>query len=124
MTEKRILVVDDEVDFVSMLVKNLELYGYEVEDCVTPNQVLNRFQKKTFDWALIDFKMPKMRGDKLIHKIQALGSSCKFIILTGYSVEDEIQLILDANPKVYGVMQKPLDLRKLVDVIERANNDQ
>ncbi len=124
MTEKRILVVDDEVDFVSMLVKNLELYGYELEDCTTPRQVLNRFKKKSFDWAIIDFKMPKMRGDKLINQIQFMDSSCKFIVMTGYSVEDEVQQILAANPKVFGIMHKPLDLRKLVDVIERANNDQ
>lgn len=123
MPEKRILVVDDEVDFVSMLVKNLELHGYELEDCNTPRQVLNRFKKKSFDWALIDFKMPEMSGDKLIDQIQILDSSCKFIIMTGYSVEDDVQQILDTNPKVFGIIHKPLDVRDLVDVIERANHD-
>jgi DNA-binding NtrC family response regulator len=68
--------------------------------------------------------MPEMRGDKLINQIQFMDSSCKFIVMTGYSVEDEVQQILAANPKVFGIMHKPLDLRKLVDVIERANNDQ
>ncbi len=43
--------------------------------------------------------MPEMRGDKLINQIQFMDSSCKFIVMTGYSVEDEVQQILAEIPR-------------------------
>ncbi len=119
MTRKRIIIVDDEADFVRMLVKNLEVYGYELAECTTPRQVLNRFKKQSYDWALVDYRMPEMNGDRLIREIEALDSSCKFIVLTGFSVNMEVRKIVETNPRVFACLQKPFDVQELVNEIER-----
>ncbi|MBC8344249.1 MAG: response regulator [Bacteroidetes bacterium] len=118
MSGQRIIIVNDEVDFVKMLVSNLEIYGYKPEGCTTPRQVLNRIKKSTYDMVLVDFKMPKMNGGKLIKEIQAIDQACKFIILTGFSVEGEIREIMETNPNVRACLQKPFDMQNLVDEIE------
>jgi len=124
MSGKRIIIVDDEADFVSMLAKNLEIFGYEPEECTTPRQVLNRFRKQSYDWALVDYRMPEMNGDLLVREIEALDTSCKIIMLTGFLLESEVRNIMEANPRINACLQKPFDVQELVNVIERNSRGQ
>lgn len=121
MTPKRIIIVDDEEDFVKILVRNLALYGYDATGCTTSRQALNRIKKGPYDLAIIDYKIPKMAGDILIEKIQNLCSRCEFIIVTGYSVEGRVREIMDTNSKVNACLPKPLDIRDLVNEIEKIH---
>ncbi|MDA2926038.1 response regulator [Acidobacteria bacterium AH-259-G07] len=121
MAEKKILIIDDEEDFVKMLTRNLELHGYHVEGCTTARQALNRVKKKSYDIVLVDFKMPKMGGDVIIEKIQEICPTCKFIILTGFSVDGKVREILETNPKVCACLQKPFEIKDLVSEIEKGS---
>ncbi|MDA2929927.1 response regulator [Acidobacteria bacterium AH-259-O06] len=121
MTEKKILIIDDEEDFVKMLTRNLELHGYDVEGCTTARQALNRVKNNLYDIVLVDFKMPKMDADVLIEKIQEMCPACEFIILTGFSVDGKVQAILETNPKVCACLQKPFEIKDLVSEIEKGS---
>ncbi|MDA2938916.1 response regulator [Acidobacteria bacterium AH-259-A15] len=119
MAEKKILIIDDEEDFVKILTRNLQLYGYDVEGCTTARQALNRVKKKSYDIVLVDFKMPKTGGAMVIEKIQEICPTCEFIIVTGFSVDGKVQEILETDPKVYACLQKPFDIKDLVSEIEK-----
>lgn len=118
MTGKKILIVDNEPDFVKILQLNLESHGYEIDGCTTARQALNRVKKNLFDLILVDFKMPKVRGDELIEMIGDISPISEFIIVTGFSTDGKIQEILETNPKVYACIQKPFDLQDLIAEIE------
>ena len=59
---QKILLVEDDPCFGSVLKSYLELSDYEVTLCVNGNDGLEAFRKDKFDICLLDVMMPEMDG--------------------------------------------------------------
>ena len=67
---QKILLVEDDPCFGSVLKSYLQLSDYEVTLCVNGNEGLEAFRKERFDICLLDVMMPKMDGWEVLRTIR------------------------------------------------------
>ena len=60
--DKRILVVDDEVDITLVIKSGLEQNSFFVDSYNDPNLALKEFKSNYYDLMLVDIRMPQMNG--------------------------------------------------------------
>ncbi len=78
----RILLVDDETDFLTATARIISSLGYEVECAVSGDEALVMYKDSSCDLLITDLKMPVMDGFELIHKIRAINSTQRIIVST------------------------------------------
>lgn len=83
----RVLLVDDELEFVTTLAERLTLRGFKV-DCATRGlDALALTEKNTYDLAVLDMKMPGTSGLELKGLLENIQKDLRFIFLTGHGSE-------------------------------------
>lgn len=116
-TPARILVVDDEDNYLSLLSKVLRKEGYEVSTARGGEEALQIVRERRCDVALLDIKMFPMDGLEVLEKIKAESPSTKAIIFTAYPSPENRKLSYEKGAVIYLV--KPVDLRELKERIAR-----
>lgn len=118
MEKFRVLVIDDEVDFVETIVKRLRDRGLEAEGSLSGPEGLQLLDNKEFDVIILDVKMPKMNGIETLREIKKKSPLVEVIMLTGHgSVESGIQgLQLGA----FNFVMKPVPLNELLKQMTQA----
>ena len=119
MAEKiRVLIVDDNVPFADSLSDILKENRYEAVVVKSGEEALKKVEETPFDVVLVDIKMPVMNGVEAFKGIKKINSRIPVIMMTAFSAED---LIKDAlREGAYGVLRKPLDINKIIAMIETA----
>jgi DNA-binding NtrC family response regulator len=120
MHSKRILLVDDEVDFTTSLSRVLLVRGYEVEAVSSGNAALKRLGVAPFDAVVLDLKMPGMDGITTLDEIQQLGLFTQTIVLTGFGTEETAERARKMG--AHDFLSKPIDPEVLLESIESALN--
>ncbi len=117
-----VLLVDDNLDFLDSTKDVLEDQGYHVDTATNGEDALNRANNDPFDVVLMDIKMPGMNGVESFLKMKEHNPQIKVILFTAYSMENLIDQAHAAG--VCEVLNKPLDMVQLIDLIEqvRAGN--
>ncbi len=122
MTAK-IMVVDDEPDIRHEIVECLTEEGYECIEAPGMNQALEILRADPdVSTALVDIRMPGKTGLDLIAAVQTeldgKVRDVEFIILAGHGGRDEAIRALRLGAMDF--LEKPVDLRHVVQVVERA----
>lgn len=78
----RVLVVDDEEAYLSLMAGHLERKGFEVEKASDGKQALARLQESSFDVLVTDLMMPKMSGLDLLRQAKKLDPWLEVIVIT------------------------------------------
>lgn len=112
----KVVLVDDEVKFVTMLAKRLTLRGFDVQVATNGEQALKLAAENRFDVAVLDIKMPGIGGHELKEKLKALNNELKIIFVTGHGAIDGPAGITETTD-IY--LSKPLDIGTLIQTIER-----
>jgi len=89
---KRVLVVDDDPDFVQMIRTRLQADGYEVITAADGEEALKKVKLEKPDVMLLDVLMPKMGGLKVLQRIHRLNKRLPVYILTGFSNSERFGL--------------------------------
>lgn len=119
MAEKtRVLIVDDAVLFGKSLSAILAEKGYEVIAVNSGEEALGKIKERFFDVVLMDIKMPVMDGLDTYKRMKKITPQTPVIMMTAYSIEELINNALKEG--VYGVVYKPFDIEKIVEMIEAA----
>lgn len=89
----RVLVVDDEVDFLETLVNRLKKRKFEAEGVTSGEAALERLKEKPFDVVVLDMKMPGgIDGIETFREMRKIQPYAEVILLTGHaSVETSIE---------------------------------
>jgi DNA-binding response OmpR family regulator len=122
-TKKRILVVDDEVDFVKMLQARLRIEGYEVlvaEDGIKGVQIARRERP---DLIILDIMMPGMDGHT-VHdtlKKSTLTWSIPVIYLTAKTGQADELRAMEKGARYY--LNKPYNPAMLLEMVKSALTD-
>jgi DNA-binding NtrC family response regulator len=89
----KILVVDDEVDFLETLVNRLKKRGLETIGVTSGEEALAVLKKEPFDVVILDIKMPGgIDGIEALREIKKIQPPVEVILLTGHaSVETSIE---------------------------------
>ncbi|MGD9818712.1 MAG: response regulator [Desulfomonilaceae bacterium] len=118
MDKYRVLIIDDEVDFVETIVKRLRDRGLVAEGALSGPEGLKILDERDFDVIILDVKMPKMSGIETLREIKKKKPLVEVIMLTGHgSVESGIQgLQLGA----FNYVMKPVPLNELLKQMNQA----
>ena len=118
MKGKRVLLVDDEVDFTSSLAKVLSRRGFEVKTAADGMDAMAHIANELFEVIVLDVKMPGMDGIQVLTKIHGLALDTRVILLTGHlSVTDEENGL---KRGAFAYLFKPFPILKLVSLIDSA----
>ncbi len=124
---KKIMIIDDDVDITNLFAIFLEYNGYIVDAYTNPIEAFNNIRKNSHDLIILDLKMPKMDGMKLYHKINEIDNNVIICLTTAdiNYIEDFRKGIIDVD-KI--VLYKPVllkDLKNKIDLLlsrQEVNN--
>lgn len=89
MKDKKILVVEDDLNLGFLLLDFLQTQDYRIKLCKNGLSALQLLQKEYFDLCLIDVMMPKMDGYALVKNMRNKGIETPFIFLTAKSLKED-----------------------------------
>ncbi|MBI5477092.1 MAG: response regulator [Ignavibacteriales bacterium] len=113
----QILAADDDLDLVTLLSKELSRAGYQVTAAYDGAEAVKHVQKKQFDLAILDIKMPKMNGLDVLKYIKKHYPATKVIILTAFA---DITNALEAKKNgAEAFLDKPCDVDELLALMDR-----
>ena len=81
---KKVLIVDDELEFTKDFAKALEMFGYKAYRAGDGEGALNIIEKERPDIVLCDYRLPDMDGDKIVEKTKTQHPKIKFVMITAY----------------------------------------
>ncbi|MGD2097989.1 MAG: response regulator [Desulfobacterales bacterium] len=114
----KILLVDDEIDFLKAISERLALKGFDVVTASNGNHAIASAEKDLFDVALVDFQMPGMDGAQVLKLLKERHNYLEIIMLTGHATIDSAVECTKLGAFKY--LEKPYDFEKLVEVIKEA----
>jgi CheY-like chemotaxis protein len=88
--QKRIMVVDDDLDIVTALQSALIKAGFFIAAYTNSRKALSDYKPHDYDLVLLDVRMPGMSGYELYAELKKLDASIKVIFLTAFDVQQEI----------------------------------
>src|SRR3990172_8396966 len=121
--QPRMLVVDDDENFRTMVLDLLEASGYMAQGVEDSETALVLLREVTFDLLMVDLRMPGTGGIELIRQANSLQPHAPVIILTGNA--DKESAVEAASLGVTDTMEKPIrNLRALESAVEFALSQQ
>jgi len=124
MDSFRVLVVDDEQDFLETLVNRLNKRDMDATGVLSGEKALEEVKKRLFDAIILDIKMPGgMDGIEALREIKRIQPLAEVILLTGHaSVETSIE---GMKLGAFDYLLKPIKLEdlmmKLAEAFEKKN---
>ena len=117
-TPLRILLVDDEKDFVQTLSERLKMRQFASEVVYNGQEALDFTDREETEVMVLDLKMPGIDGFEVLRKIKQTKPGIEVIILTGHGSEKDKNVCMDLGAFAY--LQKPADIDQLTDTMKRA----
>jgi DNA-binding response OmpR family regulator len=118
MDKFKVMIVDDEVDFLETMVKRLQARNIEVTGVESGYQALEVLDNRSPDVIILDVKMPGMDGIETLREIKKKKPLTEVIMLTGHaSVESGIQ---GMQLGAFDYVMKPIALDELLEKMRQA----
>lgn len=113
----KVLVVDDDVQYLEMMQDLLKDAGYDVQTCPDPLKAIDCLTAHSARCVLLDFHMPGLDGEDLLHLIHSKHPEIPVIICSGHLEAEENYLIHEG---AFEILAKPFDHQALCEVLNRA----
>ncbi len=118
MRALRLLLVDDEAEFLEPTAERLARRGIECATVESGEDALRALQNLPFDCLVVDVRMPGMDGLELLRLIRRDHAALPVILLTGHA---SIELgVRGMDLGAFEYLLKPVDLDELLDTVRRA----
>jgi DNA-binding NtrC family response regulator len=120
MGEYRVLLVDDEEEFVSALSERLMLRGIEVDSALNGEEALASLKEKEFEVVILDVMMPGLGGLEVLRQIISTYPNTQVILLTGHgSTREGIE---GMRLGAFDYLIKPVDIEEMLEKMKEAAN--
>ena len=114
----RLLLVDDEVDFVSVLVKRISRRNIDVTAAHSGVEAIQLLRRQQFDAVVLDLKMEDMDGIEILKIFKKMDPPMPVIMLTGHGSEQSAREGIKFG--AFDYLTKPYELDDLVQKIRDA----
>ncbi len=114
----RILLIDDEKDFVEMFSMRLEEMGEKVKSAHSGQAGLEMLEKDNTDVVILDIKMPGMDGIQVLREIKKRFPLVEVILLTGHGATETA--VEGMKLGAFDYLLKPADFEDLAIKLEGA----
>lgn len=118
MEKIKILLVDDEEDFVKTISQRMQRRGQESDIALNGEQALSRIEQEVPDVVLLDLKMPGIGGMEVLRRIKKAYPEVQVIIMTGHGSEK-----IETEARTLGAfeyLQKPTKIDTIMNKIKLA----
>lgn len=112
MTNKQILVIEDDRDIVELLTIHLLDLGCEVTRAVTGLQGLVKAKEGRFDLIILDIMLPELNGLEVCRKIRQSDLKTPILMLTARS--EEIDKVMGLETGADDYLTKPFSVREFI----------
>lgn len=117
-TTDKVLLVDDEVEFVETLAERLRARGLQVEVATSGAEGVEKAKKTVFQAVVLDLAMPGMDGIETLKALREQIPDIQVMLLTGQAT---IKGAVEANRLgAVDVLEKPIDIGTLLEKIREA----
>ncbi len=114
----KVLLVDDEEDFVDALAQRLEVRDFDVTTALNGTDALERTEDTEIDLVILDVQMPGVDGLEVLRQIKQRKPLIEVIMLTGHAT---VQTAIDGMKLgAFDFLVKPTETEELVEKINRA----
>lgn len=114
----RILLADDEKEFVETLAERLTLRGHTTRVVYDGPSALAAVEDEVPDVAVLDLLMPGLPGDETLRRIKAAHPELPVILLTGHDAVDDTGVAPAAQ--AFACLTKPLSFAVFQETLEAA----
>ena len=118
MEEIKILLVDDEAEFVKTLTERVRIRGLDADFALSGEAALAMLTDSLPDVMVLDLKMPGMEGLEVLRQVRRQHPKLPVLILTGHGSErDKAEARRNG---AFDYLQKPTDIDTLIERIRHA----
>lgn len=117
--KKRILIVEDEIEFAKMVGLRLRSAGYQVALAGDTQIGTRKLMEEDWDLLVLDLMMPGGGGFALLDAVQKdpLKAQIPVIILTGKTVDEGVRLKAETY-NVSDIIMKPYESKVFIEKIK------
>ena len=120
---KRVLVLDDEREVLSVLERFLESLGYEPFVTDSWETAMEHFYEEPFDLAVLDIHMPERDGFQIAKEMKTYKPDQKILVFTGLGPSEAYEYLSHVDVEVDDLLYKPFCFSRMKRVIEHTLGD-
>lgn len=119
MEDFKVLVVDDEEDFLKTISERLEMRDMKPDVATNGEEALKKVEEEEPTVMVLDLRMPGMDGLDVLRQVKKAYPKTQVIILTGRGTKKDEEQARKLGAFAY--LQKPVEMDTLVDTIRSAH---
>ena len=108
----KLLLVDDNKNFIELLKLSLESEHYRIETADNGSSAWKKIKQSFFDWVISDINMDVLNGIELSKKIRSEYPQTKIILMTAFETPEKIEEL-----DIEAFLEKPVHAEDLLRVI-------
>ena len=116
----RIIIVEDEVAVRDILAEYLSRFGYTIDVLGTGREAIDQLQKRHYDVAVIDWKLPGITGRDVILELLSSSPGTRILATSG-QITHRLRHLAASESQVQ-IVAKPFSLRQLHHLIRPESN--
>jgi signal transduction histidine kinase len=116
--KRKILVVDDNIEFAKTVARNLEKEGFQISLASDGNAAILAASNESPDLVLLDLKLPDIPGVELLRIMKSINEDVAVIIITAYGGERVAIDLMKAG--AIDFLSKPFNFEDLLSAINNA----
>ncbi len=116
--EIKVLLVDDEEDFINTLAQRLKMRDLSVSCVYDGEQGLSRVKQEEPDVLVLDLKMPGLQGMDVLRQVRKTNPKMQVIILSGHGTDKDEEEAKSIGG--FDFLRKPADIDLLMTKIKEA----
>lgn len=123
----KVLLVDDEPDFLDVMYEAVQSWGFEVISAVSGKKALEVIKAERPDIVVLDYMMPGMNGIETLKKLRKSEAALPVILFTAHPNEDNMGSALGLRvsafvPKLSEYTDTQSALKTALKLIEKNLN--
>lgn len=118
MSEKRILLVEDDASVRTTITTFLEMEGYQVDAASSTREAMVRLRDHAYQIVLSDIYLDERTGLDVLSAAREKNPECKVILMTGRASMETVMQATRGG--MFEYLPKPFELDELLDVVTRA----
>ena len=116
----RLLLVDDEEQFVESLSERLSIRDYDVKTSLTGEGAIAKIKNYNFDVVILDVRLPGIEGTEVLRQIKSLKPLIEVIMLTG---QGTVEMAIEGMKLgAFDFLMKPCETEDLTAKIDKAHD--